>query len=172
MKEKRTAQLPNRVASTRRISASAPVRRNPSEGGFMNLCILLGLLVFFAGILVTLFAAANPPSFIHERTRDVSDQFDHSNGAPSDPAGSVYQAWVVHSNGPGDDFDDVVAMAADESSNVYVTGYGLGLGTGWDFATVKYNSAGNNSGLSATTDRTTATTDLTPWPSTALATSM
>lgn len=142
MKEKRTAQLPNRVASTRRISASAPVRRNPSEGGFMNLCILLGLLVFFAGILVTLFAAANPPSFIHERTRDVSDQFDHSNGAPSDPAGSVYQAWVVHYNGPGDDFDDVVAMAADESSNVYVTGYGLGLGTGWDFATVKYNSAG------------------------------
>ena len=58
-----------------------------------------------------MFAAGNPPPFVHERTRDVSDQFDHSNGAPSNPADCVYQAWVVHYNGPGDDFDDVVAMA-------------------------------------------------------------
>jgi len=36
MKEKRTARLPNRAASTRRISASAPARRSLSEGGFFN----------------------------------------------------------------------------------------------------------------------------------------
>src|ERR1700748_2948455 len=142
MKEKRAAQVPFRVASTRRISAFPPVQRRVSNGGFMNLCISLGLLVFFAGVLVSLFAAANPPSSVHERTRDTGDQFDHLNGAPSDPTGSVYQAWVVQYHGLGDDFDDVVAIAADGSGNVYVTGYGLGSGTGWDFATVKYNSAG------------------------------
>jgi len=36
MKEKPTARLPNRAASTRRISASAPARRSLSEGGFFN----------------------------------------------------------------------------------------------------------------------------------------
>src|SRR5918996_6056055 len=99
-------------------------KKRTARSPFLNVCILLGLLAFFLGILFTLFAAANPPSFMHERIPDVSAQFDHSNGAPSDLACTVYQAWVVHYNGPGDDFDDVVAMAADESGNVYVTGYG------------------------------------------------
>jgi hypothetical protein len=67
-------------------------QKQSAQSAFVTLCILLGFLVFFAGILVALFAAGNPPSFIHERTRDVSDQFNHLNGAPSDPAGSVYQA--------------------------------------------------------------------------------
>src|SRR6476646_482681 len=100
-------------------------QKHTAQSAFVTLCILLGLLVFFAGILVALLAAGNPASFIHERTRDVSDQFNHSNGAPRDPAASVYQAWVAHYNGPGDDGDDVVAMAADESGNVYVTGVGF-----------------------------------------------
>ena len=116
--------------------------KHTARSAFVTLCIFIGLLVFFAGLLVALFASANPPPFVHERTRDVSDQFNHSNGPPRDPATSVYQAWVVHYNGPGDDGDDVVAMAADESGNVYVTGVGFGSPTGWDFATVKYNSAG------------------------------
>ena len=82
------------------------------------------------------------PTTANRTLGDMGKTFDHLNGAPSDPAGSFYQAWVVHYNGPGDDVDDVVAMAADESGNVYVTGVGVGVGTGWDFATVKYNSAG------------------------------
>ena len=106
---------------------------------FGNHCIFIGVLAFVTGILLALFASANPPSFVHQRTRDVGDQ---SHGAPTDPAGPVYQAWVAHYNGPGDEGDDVVAMAADESGNVYVTGVGFGSPTGWDFATVKYNSAG------------------------------
>ena len=98
-----------------------------AQSVFGNHCIFVGVLAFATGILLTLFASANPPSFVHQRTRDVGDQFDYSNGAPSDPAGSVYEAWVAHYNGPGDDGDDVVAMAADESGNVYVTGVGFGL---------------------------------------------
>ena len=114
-------------------------KNHTAQSAFVNVCILLGVLVFFAGIVPALFASANPPSFVHQRTRDVGDQ---SHGAPADPAGPVYQAWVAHYNGPGDEGDDVVAMAADESGNVYVTGVGFGSPTGWDFATVKYNSAG------------------------------
>jgi hypothetical protein len=36
MKEKRTAQFPHRVASTRKISVFAPARRSLSEGGFLT----------------------------------------------------------------------------------------------------------------------------------------
>jgi uncharacterized delta-60 repeat protein len=117
-------------------------KKHTVQSAFGSHCIFIGLLVFFAGIFLALFAAGNPPSFVHERTGNVSDQFNHPNGDRRDPAASVYQAWVVHYNGPGDDGDDVVAMAADESGNVYVTGVGFGSPTGWDFATVKYNSAG------------------------------
>ena len=86
-----------------------------AQSAFGNHCIFVGLLAFVTGILLALFASANPPSFVHQRTRDVGDQ---SHGAPTDPAGPVYQAWVAHYNGPGDEGDDVVAMAADESGNV------------------------------------------------------
>jgi hypothetical protein len=50
MKTKRTAQLRHGVASTQGISVSA----------FSNACILLGLLVFFAGALLALFATSAP----------------------------------------------------------------------------------------------------------------
>jgi hypothetical protein len=117
-------------------------KRHTAQSAFLNLCLLLGLLAFFAGIVLALFAATDLQPFTVDTTRTHSGQFDHSNGAPGDPAGSFYQAWVVHYNGPGNEFDDAVAMAADESGNVYVTGYSLGSGTGWDYATVKYNADG------------------------------
>ena len=116
--------------------------KHTAQSAFDNHCIFVGVLAFVTGILLALFASANPASFVHQRARDVGDQFDHSNGAPSDPAGSVYQAWVAHYNGPGDDGDDVVAMAADESGNVYVTGVGFGLSNRLGFCDSQYNSAG------------------------------
>src|SRR4029453_7946368 len=45
-------------------------------------------------------------------------------------------------DGPANLNDDGRAIAIDASGNAYVTGYSIGLGTGFDYATVKYDSSG------------------------------
>jgi hypothetical protein len=39
-------------------------KKSSSRSAFLNLCVLIGLVVFFAGLLLTLFAAANPQASI------------------------------------------------------------------------------------------------------------
>jgi uncharacterized delta-60 repeat protein len=52
------------------------------------------------------------------------------------------QMWVTRYNGPASGFDEAYDIAVDDNSNVYVTGGSDGSGTGSDFCTIKYNSAG------------------------------
>ncbi len=51
--------------------------------------------------------------------------------------------WVDRRNGAANGDDYPTAMALDAAGNVYVTGYAAGVGTGYDYATLKYDPAGN-----------------------------
>ncbi len=52
------------------------------------------------------------------------------------------QLWLARYIGPGNAEDDAKAVALDQAGNVYVTGQSKGSGTDFDYATVKYSSAG------------------------------
>src|ERR1041385_5320100 len=106
-----------------------PVRRSLREGGFSSLCISLGMLVFLAGILVALFAATGSQPFTHERTPHV-------------PFGGVYEAWVARYNGTGNSYDEAIGVSVDNFGNGYIAGTTFGLGTLNDYATIKYDSVG------------------------------
>lgn len=140
-------------------------------------------LVFFAGVLLTLFAAASPPALTRQRADNARGWARRVNGPPVAPAAGVYAAWISTYNGGAaqaiavDDLRNVYvtgasggyvtvkydsagqqqwlarysgplssgqarAIAVDGSGNVYVTGESTGIGTAEDYATIKYNSAG------------------------------
>jgi uncharacterized delta-60 repeat protein len=53
------------------------------------------------------------------------------------------QLWVARYNGPGKADDNAWAVAADRVGNVYVTGSSWGGSSESDYATIKYDAAGN-----------------------------
>lgn len=52
------------------------------------------------------------------------------------------QQWVARFDGVGSGYDSPSAMKVDNSGNVYVTGQSQTSDSTWEYATVKYNSAG------------------------------
>jgi uncharacterized delta-60 repeat protein len=114
-------------------------RKSPHQSAFFNLRILIPLVVFLTGIFIALFATAGP----WEAARQADAQLRNPNGFPFAPSDTVQQAWVAQYNGPnGADFVPVPAIAVDGLGNVYVTGGSFDSNSQEDFATIKYNSAG------------------------------
>jgi len=52
------------------------------------------------------------------------------------------QLWATRYNGPANGDDEASALARDGAGNIYVTGWSTGVGTDYDWATVKYSNAG------------------------------
>ncbi|MGB7062347.1 MAG: SBBP repeat-containing protein [Candidatus Zixiibacteriota bacterium] len=53
------------------------------------------------------------------------------------------ELWVRRYNGPADGWDEASGLTVDDFGNVYVTGGSSGVGTGADFATIKYYATGD-----------------------------
>ena len=51
--------------------------------------------------------------------------------------------WFRRYKGPGGEYDEAFALTVDGGGNVYVTGYSAGVGTNYDYATIKYYPNGD-----------------------------
>lgn len=116
-------------------------KKRTTQSAFLSLCILIGLFVFCAGVLLTV-SAANPKVLTRQHTRNTDEHVHRANASRVAPGGGVYEVWVARYNGPVEGNSGAVGIGLDASGNVYVAGYSLGTSTGFDYATIRYDSAG------------------------------
>jgi hypothetical protein len=109
-----------------------------SRSAFFNPRILLIGVI----LLLALVVRANPQAFTRAGARHPDMQEHRPDVAPLASPSGGQEAWVARYNGPGNDIDDAEAMAVDDAGNVYVTGYSTGSDGLLDYATVKYDSVG------------------------------
>jgi hypothetical protein len=74
--------------------------------------------------------------------------YSYGSGTSNDYATVKYdkngnELWAKRYNGPGNKYDSGKDIAVDPSGNVYVTGQCTGIGTLYDYATIKYDKNGN-----------------------------
>lgn len=137
---------------------------------YQNICLVLsGLTVLLTGISGPVMAAM--PAQEWEAHYKGPMGIDAAVALAMDGAGNVYvtgtsydngtyqdyatvkydangnQVWVARYNGPGNNADYATALAVDGDGNVFVTGYSRGSGTSFDYATIKYDTNGNQQWL-------------------------
>jgi uncharacterized delta-60 repeat protein len=78
--------------------------------------------------------------FVTGKSRNASTNYQYAT-IKYDKAGN--QLWVQTYVGPGATEDDPISIAVDGEGNAYVTGQSKGVGSDFDYATIKYSANGN-----------------------------
>ncbi|UCE35942.1 MAG: SBBP repeat-containing protein [Thermoplasmata archaeon] len=94
----------------------------------------------YVDLAKSLIIDASGNVFVTGRSDGGSTNYDYAT-IKYDPLGN--EMWVQRYNGPGDGSDRAYSIALDSLGNIFVTGGSDGGVTNQDFATLKYDSDGN-----------------------------